>query len=66
LNILGAAKEYEIIEDDLEISKVVVPNVSFSKVQDAMATLIFFSGQPALQRTSAPAKGQRDRVHITI
>jgi hypothetical protein len=60
LNILGTTKEYEIIEesDDLEISKVVVANVSFSKVQEATATLIFFSGQAYNEPVPQPkAKG---------
>ena len=42
LNILGASKVYEIIEDDLESSEVVVPSVSFSQAQEAMATLSTF------------------------
>ena len=39
LNICGALEVFEIIEDDSNISEVLVPNVSFSQVRDAMATL---------------------------
>ena len=45
LNILSASKAFEIIEDDSEISGVVVANVSFSQVQDGMATLFIITEQ---------------------
>lgn len=38
LNILGASKKTEIIEHDLEMSEVVVPNVLLSQAQEAMAS----------------------------
>lgn len=38
-NILSASEVYEIIDDDLEINVVVVPNVSFSQSHEALAIL---------------------------
>ena len=45
LYVLGASKEYEIIEHDLEMSEVVVPNVSLSQAQEAMASPFTFLEQ---------------------
>lgn len=42
LNKMNALKIFEIIEDNFGISEVAIPNVSFSQVQEAMATLSTF------------------------
>lgn len=42
LNKMNALKIFEIIEDIFGISEVAIPNVSFSQVQEAMATLSTF------------------------
>ena len=39
---MNALKIFEIIEDNFGISEVAIPNVSFSQVQEAMATLSTF------------------------
>lgn len=42
VHIISASKVFELIEDDSEISEVVVSKVSFSQAHEAMATLSTF------------------------
>ena len=42
LNIISASKVHEIIEDELQISEVLISNVSFSQAHEALTILSTF------------------------